>query len=65
MRTPSDADPGERLVYLESQLDAWLDRYAPEVVAVERVFADVNVALRDGDGPCDGGRAAHGQPSAA
>jgi crossover junction endodeoxyribonuclease RuvC len=44
VRTPSDAGPGERLVYLESQVDAWLERYAPEVVAVERVFADVNVA---------------------
>ncbi len=44
VRTPSDAETGERLVYLESQVDAWLERYAPEVVAVERVFADVNVA---------------------
>ncbi len=44
VRTPSDADPGQRLVYLESQLDSWLERYAPEVVAVERVFADVNVS---------------------
>jgi crossover junction endodeoxyribonuclease RuvC len=44
VRTPRDGDPGERLVYLEAQVDAWLVRYAPEVVAVERVFADVNVA---------------------
>lgn len=44
VRTPRDADPGERLVYLESEIDGWLERYAPDVVAVERVFADVNVA---------------------
>jgi len=44
VRTPSDADPGERLVFLERELEAWLDRFVPEVVAVERVFADVNVA---------------------
>jgi crossover junction endodeoxyribonuclease RuvC len=44
VRTPSDGEPGERLVYLETQMEAWLGRYAPDVVAVERVFADVNVA---------------------
>ena len=44
VRTPSDADPGERLVFLERELDGWLDRFLPEVVAVERVFADVNLA---------------------
>ncbi|MGB7817994.1 MAG: crossover junction endodeoxyribonuclease RuvC [Ornithinibacter sp.] len=44
VRTPGDADPGERLVFLESEIERWLDRFVPEVVAVERVFADVNVA---------------------
>lgn len=44
VRTPSGADPGQRLVFLERELEGWLDRFAPEVVAVERVFADVNVA---------------------
>jgi len=44
VRTPPDGEPGERLVFLESELDGWLERYAPEVVAVERVFADANVA---------------------
>lgn len=43
VRTPSDGEPGERLVYLEQQVDGWLARYAPDVVAVERVFADSNV----------------------
>lgn len=44
VRTPSDAPAGERLVFLETQLDEWLGRFTPDVVAVERVFADVNVA---------------------
>ncbi len=43
VRTPSDGDPGERLVYLERELDTWLGRYEPDVVAVERVFADTNI----------------------
>jgi crossover junction endodeoxyribonuclease RuvC len=43
VRTPSNGDPGERLVYLERELDAWLARYEPEVMAVERVFADTNI----------------------
>ena len=44
VRTPGDADPGSRLVYLEQELERWLERFAPDVVAIERVFADVNVA---------------------
>lgn len=44
VRTPSDAPPGERLLYLEEQLQVWVQRFAPDRVAVERVFADVNVA---------------------
>ncbi len=44
VRTPSGADPGERLVFLEREVEGWLDRFRPEVMAVERVFADVNVA---------------------
>lgn len=44
VRTPSDAEPGERLAFLEAELGTWLDRFSPDVVAIERVFADVNVA---------------------
>ena len=44
VRTPSAAATGERLVYLEQELETWLDRFASDVVAIERVFADVNVA---------------------
>ena len=44
VRTPSHGDPGERLVFLERELDGWLARFEPDVVAVERVFADANVS---------------------
>lgn len=43
VRTPGSADAGERLVYLEEQISGWLTRFAPDVMAIERVFADVNV----------------------
>lgn len=43
VRTPSSGDPGERLVYLEREIEGWLERFGPDVVAIERVFADVNV----------------------
>ncbi len=44
VRTPPSEGPGERLLYLQTELDAWLDRFQPDAIAVERVFADVNVA---------------------
>lgn len=43
VRTPADAPTGDRLAYLQDRLDEWLDRYRPDALAVERVFADVNV----------------------
>ncbi|GAA4122560.1 crossover junction endodeoxyribonuclease RuvC [Knoellia locipacati] len=43
VRTPSDAEASQRLMFLERELDGWLDRFEPDVVAVERVFADTNV----------------------
>ncbi|WP_369069490.1 crossover junction endodeoxyribonuclease RuvC [Kineococcus terrestris] len=43
VRTPA-TDPVElRLLAISEGLDAWLDRHAPDVVAVERVFAQSNV----------------------
>ncbi len=41
--TPSDADIGTRLLMIEEQLDAWLAKYQPDAVAVERVFSQHNV----------------------
>src|SRR5689334_11743050 len=39
VRTPGGGDPGERLVYLQDQLDEWLDRFEPDAIALERVYA--------------------------
>ncbi|MFJ1609054.1 crossover junction endodeoxyribonuclease RuvC [Streptomyces sp. NPDC088253] len=43
VRTPVDAELGLRLVAIEQGIERWLDEYEPEVVAVERVFAQHNV----------------------
>lgn len=43
VRTPSDADPSQRLMFLEREVDGWLAKFEPDVLAVERVFADTNV----------------------
>ncbi len=39
IRTSADLPVAERLVSIERGIDAWLDEYAPDAVAVERVFA--------------------------
>jgi crossover junction endodeoxyribonuclease RuvC len=44
VRTPSAHPTAQRLLYLQDELDVWLDRFEPDAVAVEQVFADVNVA---------------------
>jgi crossover junction endodeoxyribonuclease RuvC len=43
VRTPAEADIGERLVLIERGIDQWLDEHRPECVAVERVFSQHNV----------------------
>lgn len=43
VRTPADAEIAQRLVEIERGIDAWLDEYRPEFVAVERVFSQHNV----------------------
>ncbi|MYZ37011.1 MULTISPECIES: crossover junction endodeoxyribonuclease RuvC [unclassified Streptomyces] len=43
VRTPADAETGERLVAIEQGIESWLDEHRPELVAVERVFAQHNV----------------------
>lgn len=43
IRTPADQDLGARLVAIEEQLVDWLERYQPDALAVERVFAQHNV----------------------
>ena len=44
LRTPSSMPTPERLLVLQTDIDAWVRRYHPDAVAIERVFADVNVA---------------------
>jgi crossover junction endodeoxyribonuclease RuvC len=39
LRTSADVPIAERLVTIERGIDAWLDDYQPDAVAVERVFA--------------------------
>ena len=39
LRTSASAPIAQRLVTIERGIDAWLDEYAPDAVAVERVFA--------------------------
>jgi crossover junction endodeoxyribonuclease RuvC len=43
VRTPAGDDLGARLARLEREVDEWLDRCAPDAVAVERVFSQHNV----------------------
>ena len=43
VRTPPEAELGQRLVELERNIEAWLDLHRPDAVAVERVFAQHNV----------------------
>ena len=43
VRTPADSDLPDRLLILAAALDAAVATYAPDVVAVERVFSQHNV----------------------
>ena len=43
VRTPGGSDTGERLAYLQDQLDTWLDRFEPDAIALERVYATDHV----------------------
>jgi crossover junction endodeoxyribonuclease RuvC len=43
VRTPADAELGQRLVAIEQGIEQWLDEHRPESVAVERVFSQHNV----------------------
>ncbi|MCA0251578.1 MAG: crossover junction endodeoxyribonuclease RuvC [Actinobacteria bacterium] len=41
--TPADLDHARRLLRIDEGLNAWVGEYAPDAIAVERVFADSNV----------------------
>ena len=42
IRTPADADLPLRLLAIETELEQWVARHRPEVIAVERVFSQHN-----------------------
>ena len=44
IRTPADADLAHRLLGLSEAIEGWLQQVRPDVVAVERVFSQNNVA---------------------
>ncbi|WP_405021578.1 crossover junction endodeoxyribonuclease RuvC [Kitasatospora sp. NBC_00070] len=44
IRTPAEAEIGQRLLLIEQGLEQWFDTHRPELVAVERVFAQHNVS---------------------
>jgi crossover junction endodeoxyribonuclease RuvC len=44
IRTPSDADLAHRLLSISEAIEGWLAQVRPDVVAVERVFSQNNVA---------------------
>lgn len=43
VRTPAELDVPQRLLRIEAGLEEWFDLHQPELVAVERVFAQHNV----------------------
>lgn len=52
--TPIDAPLEERLLGLEREIELWIERNKPDVVAVERVFAQHNVRTVMGTGQAAG-----------
>ena len=43
IQTGVDAPLEERLMHLSAELEIWINRYKPDVIAVERVFSQLNV----------------------
>jgi crossover junction endodeoxyribonuclease RuvC len=54
IRTSADVPVAQRLVTIEAGIDAWLDQYAPDAVAVERVFARSDVSTVMGTAQASG-----------
>jgi crossover junction endodeoxyribonuclease RuvC len=54
LRTSSDLQVAQRLVTIEEGIDAWLDEYSPDAVAVERVFARSDVSTVMGTAQASG-----------
>lgn len=43
IRTPKEADLAARLLELDGELTLWIKRAKPDVIAIERVFSQLNV----------------------
>jgi crossover junction endodeoxyribonuclease RuvC len=43
IKTDPDADLDQRLLHLEGELVKWIQNYKPDVIAVERVFSQLNI----------------------
>ena len=43
IRTPATVEPHLRLHALRAEMEQWLQRYQPDAIAVERVFAQANL----------------------
>lgn len=43
IRTPKESEIDQRLLVLEAELSSWIKRAAPDVIAIERVFSQLNV----------------------
>jgi crossover junction endodeoxyribonuclease RuvC len=43
VRTSAQADLGDRLLAVQTEVERWLDLHAPDALAVERVFSQHNV----------------------
>jgi crossover junction endodeoxyribonuclease RuvC len=54
VRTPADEDLALRLLQLSDAVEQWLDRYQPQVVAIERVFSQHNVRTAMGTAQAGG-----------
>jgi crossover junction endodeoxyribonuclease RuvC len=54
IRTPVEAELGHRLLAVADAVEEWLDRYRPDVVAVERVFSQYNVRTAMGTAQAGG-----------
>ncbi|HEY0806352.1 MAG TPA: crossover junction endodeoxyribonuclease RuvC [Pseudonocardiaceae bacterium] len=54
VRTPVDVDLANRLLRIADEVERWLDRYQPDVVAIERVFSQYNVRTAMGTAQAGG-----------
>lgn len=52
--TRADVALEQRLLAISNSIDEWLDRYSPEVLAVERVFSQLNVSTVMGTAQASG-----------